>query len=334
MPQHLLAAGVATGIGSLPHRDAAVAATLVLRCLPELPAAPQLPLRTPFEQMLPQWARAIPGVEIAEDGSLRVGDLPESGGRLNVEFDRTAHGGLLTFLDVAATQPVPPRAIKAQITGPLTIGVALVDAGWAPEPAFELAARAARAWVVEVERLVEARLPGAGLVLFLDEPELVRWRDGNAPLDREAATDMLSSALATAGCVTGVHVCGRGDVRLALDAGPDVLGLEVATLRLDDAVSLARYLDGDGWIAWGAIPTDRPVGEQPAPLWKALLDTWCELTRRGCDPLRLRGQAMVSPACGLAGHGASQAERAMRLARELGNRVQDQAAATKLTIGA
>ena len=102
----------------------------------------------------------------------------------------------------------------------------------------------------------------------------------------------------------------------------------------DDAIALSRFLDGGGWIAWGAVPTHGPIGEHPSPLWKSLLDVWCELTRRGCDPVRLRQQALVAPACGLAGHGPSQAERAMLLARELGNRVHDQAAATKLAIGA
>jgi hypothetical protein len=129
-------------------------------------------------------------------------------------------------------------------------------------------------------------------------------------------------------------VCGHGDLRIALDAGPDIVHLDVASLELDDAVAISRYLDGDGWIAWGAIPTQRPVGEQPQPLWKALLDAWCELTRRGCDPVQLRAQALVAPACGLAGHGASQAERAMLLAREIGNRVHDHAAATRLSVGA
>jgi hypothetical protein len=69
-------------------------------------------------------------------------------------------------------------------------------------------------------------------------------------------------------------------------------------------------------------------------LWKALVDVWCELTKRGCDPIRLRNQAVVTPACGLAGHGPSQAEHAMRLAREIGARVLDQSAATRLSVGA
>src|SRR5262249_60844334 len=100
------------------------------------------------------------------------------------------------------------------------------------------------------------------------------------------------------------------------------------------APGVAGFLEGRGWMAGGACPPPGPGGEQAQPLWRALLDGWCELPRRGCDPVQLRAQALVAPACGLAGHGASQAERAMLLAREIGNRVHDHAAATKLAVGA
>ena len=97
-----------------------------------------------------------------------------------------------------------------------------------------------------------------------------------------------------------MHVCGAGNRRLALEAGPQVLGVEVGDDLVDDADVLARHLDADGWIASGAVPTDRPVGESVEPLWRALVGVWCELTRRGCDPVRLRTQSVVTPACGLA----------------------------------
>ncbi len=99
-------------------------------------------------------------------------------------------------------------------------------------------------------------------------------------------------------------------------------------------VGLARFLDGDGWIAWGAVPTDRPVGESADPHWRVLARVWCELTRRGCDPVPLRTRGMITPACGLAGYGASQAERVLGIARELAARVHDQAVAARLTLGA
>ena len=134
-------------------------------------------------------------------------------------------------------------------------------------------------------------LPDTTLVLFFDEPALVCWRDDEGPIEREVAIDMLSTALAATHAVSGVHVCGEGDVRLALDAGPDIVHLDVDCFELTDAVAMSRFLEGDGWVAWGAIPTHRPVGEHAQPLWKNLLDLWCELTaevaiRCGCGAKR------------------------------------------------
>ncbi len=329
-----LVAGMATAIGSVPHRDAHSAAALVLRCLPELPAAPELPLRSPLEGVIAQWAGAVPGVDVRPDGSLEITEPLDALAPVQPTFANETHCGLLTFLEVAAAQPRPPKTVKVQLVGPLTLGVALVDAGASAETAFPLAARVARAWTRALEQLVALSLPNARAVVFFDEPALVRWRDAEPPVEREVAIDLLSTALAAATGASGVHVCGRGDLRLALDAGPNIVHFDTALFDIDDASALSRFLEGDGWVAWGAIPTHKPVGEQPQPLWKALLDLWCELTRRGCDPVRLRAQALVAPACGLAGHGASQAERAMLLAREIGNRVHDHAAATKLAVGA
>jgi hypothetical protein len=324
---------LATGIGSLPHKDASVAAQVVLKEHGRLPSAPQLPLRNAREALIPQWARALPEVSVQIDGCLAI-DLHADAGPPDPGFADDAHGGLLAFLDLAASSPTPLSRVKVQIAGPLTLGVALREAGLPTERAFRRAAEATRAWAVAIESLVTTRLPDASLLMFFDEPALVLWQEQRAPIEREAAIDILSGALATPTCMTGVHVCGDGDRRLALEAGPQVLGVEVSDELLADADALARHLDADGWIAWGAVPTDRPVGESVEPLWRALVGVWCELTRRSCDPVRLRNQGVITPACGLAGHGPTQAERALRLARMLSERVQDHVAAARLTLGA
>jgi methionine synthase II (cobalamin-independent) len=327
-----LAPALATAIGSLPHTDPHAAAELVLRAHPRFPAAPQLPVRTPLESIVAQWARALPEVTVRDDGSITVRGATNEPPA--AAFDDVAHAGLLAFLDVAARNGLSPPRVKVQIAGPLTLGLALRQCGLPPSQAFRRSGEAARAWAVAVEELVRARLPGAALVLFFDEPALVAWRRDDAPIEHEAAVDVLSGALAAPECPTGVHVCGPGDLRLALEAGPQVLGVEVGDTLVDDADVLGRHLDADGWVAWGAVPTDRPVGESVEPLWRALVSVWCELTRRGCDPIRVRTQSVVTPACGLAGHGPTQAERALRLARELADRVHDQAIAARLTLGA
>lgn len=328
----LLVTGLATSIGSLPHIEPRDAAEVVLRCHPELPAAPQLPMRTPLEGMVAQWARALPEVVVATDGSLRL-DPAVCDGEPLAAFDPRAHGGLLAFLDVASELSEGPRRVKVQVSGPLTLGMALRDAGMPVPRAFERGAAAARAWAIAVEELVVQRLPGTQALLVFDEPALVAWRDDDPPLERDAAIDLLSSVLAVPSCVTGVHVCGAGDRRLAFEAGPQVLAVEVRPDLVDDADVLARHLDADGWVAWGAVPTDRPVGESAEPLWRNFLGVWCELTKRGCDPVRLRTQALVTPACGLAGHGPTQAEWALRLTRELADRLRDESVAARLAVG-
>lgn len=328
-----LVAGLATSIGSLPHTDADAAAHAVLTQHPDLPAAPQLPERTPLEGLIAQWARALPEVQVEPDGTLTVDSVPDLRDPL-ATFDAEAHGGLLTFLDHAALVSPSLRRVKMQLVGPLTLGVALHRAGMPARRAFERAAEATRVWVGAIEDLFADRLGEAALVLFFDEPSLVLWTDDDAPLEREDAIDILSNVLAVPECLTGVHVCGSGNRRMAFEAGPQILALDVRPDMVADADILARHLDADGWIAWGAVPTDRPVGELVDPLWRALAEVWCELTKRGSDPLQLRMQALVTPDCGLAGHGITQAERALRLARELAQRVERQVAAARLTVGA
>jgi len=323
--------GLATGIGSLPFASATEAAELVLHVHPDLPAVPQL--ASPREGVVAQWACALPEVTVAPDGALLL-DPTLIGAPVHAAFTADAHAGLLGFLDVAAAHETAITRVKAQVVGPLTLGVALVDAGMPVDVAFDRAALAVSAWLEALDDLFATRLRGVRPLVFLDEPALVLWKRGDAPIEREDAVDLLSGALAACTFETGVHVCGDGDVRLAFEAGSTVLGLPVSDALVNDVGSLVRHLDADGWIAWGAVPTDRPVGESPEPLWRRLVTLWCELTRRGCEPLRLRNQAIITPACGLVGHGPSQAERALRLASDLAERVATQSAAARLTAGA
>jgi hypothetical protein len=283
--------------------------------------------------MVARAVRALPEVHVEPDGTFRV-DWSTDEAPVEPVLDDVAHAGLLAFLDAAARAPEPPRRVKVQTVGPLTLGVALQRAGMPQTRAFRRAGELARAWAATLEETVTERLPQSLPVLFLDEPALVLWRRGRGPLDHEAAVDLLSGALAAAACTTGVHACGDSDLRLALEAGPRIIGVEVSHALVEDAATIARHLDAGGWVAWGAVPTNRPVGQSCDPLWRELVTVWCELTRRGCDPVSLRTQALVTPACGLAGHDDGQAEHLLGLARQMAHRVHDHAVAARLTVGA
>jgi methionine synthase II (cobalamin-independent) len=327
--------GAVTSIGSLPHRDADSAAAFVLRHHGSLPAAPQLPRRSPLEGMLAQGARGIPGVTVRADGTLDVDVAAlDPSAPTTPTFDGASHAGLLAFLSLAGGRTEP---VKLQLTGPVTLGLALIEAGADPSVAYPVAAAAVRAEGAALLAHCRRRLPEAPLVVFLDEPGLVRVADGGLGIEPEATVDLLSHALAALeeDAVTGVHCCGPTDWRLASAAGATILSLPVdLTSCLAAAGPLNGHLDRGGWIAWGVVPTHEPLGTDPDRLWRRLSGVWCELVQAGCDPVQLRTQALVTPACGLAGHGVSQAARALKLATTVAARVTDQAVAARLSAGA
>lgn len=331
----VLRPGAVTSIGSLPHRDADSAAGFVLRHHASLPAVPQLPRRSPLEGMVAQAARGIVGVRVTPDGTLVVDPAAlDPAAPTQPTFDGSSHAGLLAFLSLAAGRTDP---VKLQLTGPITLALAFLYAGAAPDVALGVAVAAVRAEGTALLALCRRRLPDAPFLVFLDEPGLVGSGALELGIEGEAVVDVLSSALAVVedDATTGIHCCGPTDWRIPSTAGATVLSVPVDHLPvMASATAISAHLERGGWIAWGVVPTHEPLGDDPDRLWRRLSSLWCELVQVGCDPVQLRTQALVTPACGLAGHGVSQAARAMELASAVAARVTDQAVAARLSAGA
>lgn len=334
--RRILHPGVPSAIGSLPHSDAEAAADLALQLQPELPAAPQLPRRNRAEGMLAQVAAGMSGITVRGDGCGLVVDrrklaAPDTGAPLDPEAWRST-----TAFLAAASRAGHAGPVKLQVAGPVTLGLALTAAGVKPTRAFALAGTVVQGRVQALVTAAAASLPASPVVVVLDEPGLTAYPSGNIPLAAEDTIDLLSGALAAAGRdnLAGVHCCGPTDWRMVLHAGPDLLSLPVDAAVGDDVAGLAMFLDRGGWVAWGAVPTDRPIGERDDLHWRRLNILWGELARNGCDPMRLRTQAVVTPACGLAMHHETQVAQVYGLVRRLGERVQDQALAARMSAGA
>ncbi len=334
--------GTPTAIGSLPHLDREAAVAEVLERFPELPAAPSLPALDRREGMVAQAAWGIRGVDVGPDGSLTVdpGALEPGAPLTDPELDGPPFATLRAFLAAVAGRTDP---IKVQLTGPVTLGLALRRAGVADELAYLVAGGAVRE---RAGHIVAAAMDAtvAPVVAFVDEPGLGCGPGGRAPdlgLAAEAVTDLVSGALATleSSAVTGLHCCGSTDWRTVIQAGPDVLSVPVdagpvAAGLIGAAGALIGFLERGGWVAWGAVPTDGPVGEGAARPWRVLSALWCELEQAGCDPVRLRRQGLITPACGLGLHGLDQAGAVLDLTRLLADRLRHQVVGTKFSVGA
>jgi hypothetical protein len=329
-----LAPGTPSAVGSLPHLDPIEAARTALALTPELPAAPQLPRRHHLEGMLAQVAAGVPGITVV-GGALEVDRRRLAAPADAAELDAEAWAGRLPYHDVGAADGHHGPS-KLQLTGPVTFGLALVHAGVKPARAFAVAGSVVRQRVRALVRRAGEVLPGTPVVLVLDEPGLTAYVADGFPLGADDTIDLLSGGLAAAkgAAMAGVHCCGPTDWRLVLHAGPDLLSMPVDASVGDDAAGLSAFLDRGGWIAWGAVPTDRPIGDREDVHWRGLTSLWCDLSRNGCDPLRLRTQAILTPACGLGLHRPEQVGPVHDLVRRVAERVQDQALAARMSAGA
>lgn len=328
--------GVATSIGSLPHGDVDEAIAFVLRHTPFLPAAPTLPRVDPTELMVPQGLWGVHGVEVHDDGTCSVPD-PGALDPAAELGDRSLSGRPFAswrrFLDVVAGRDEP---IKLQLTGPVTLGLVLVDAGVPAHIAFSVAGRVASMRAQDLVDLADAKAPGVERVVVFDEPGLVGGQRDDLPLPADQVIDVLSGALASIEhrALTGVHVCGPTDWRLVLAAGPGLLSLPVGANVTGSASTINAYLERGGWIAWGAVPTDGPLGEQTSRSWRHLSMQWCELVQNGCDPALLRRHALVTPVCGLATHDETQAGHVFDLTVQIAEKIHDQLTGIRLSVGA
>ncbi|HKH04439.1 MAG TPA: hypothetical protein VKA65_04700 [Acidimicrobiales bacterium] len=330
-----LSVGLATGVGSVPHDDVDEAIGFVLEHSPRLPAAPSLPRRSRVEGMIAQAAWGITGVSVLPDGSLLVDE-----GVVDPEEPLTDLGvggepfvGLRSFLKAVEGRTAP---FKVQITGPLSLGIALHAVGVPATKAFAVASNAVKARAREVLQVAQAAAPEAPLVMFLDEPGLTAALDPGFPLPLGETLDLVSSALAVieGRAVAGLHCCGRADWQAVLQAGPQIVSLPVGFGASEHTSAFVNYLEAGGWVAWGAVPTDKPLGETADILWRRLRAEWDVLVDSGCDPIVLVEQSMVTPACGLATLALPFARRVVGLTSELARRLEDTAVRMGIDLGA
>jgi hypothetical protein len=315
-------AAATIGIGSLPHRDVRAAAEFSFEAFDVL-TLPSLPRRCPAEAPIAQALGGTPGVTLGQYGTVAI-DVSRLDPEADVltEFGSDRFAGFRTCLDLAVERG-HDGPVKWQFVGPISVGVALRRAGATPDVAFSMASRVVRSHVRSIGARVSEALPKSPQLVVIDEPFLDDVMAHDFPIAPDEAVDLLSSAMASIefSATVGVHVCGDIDVATLTASGPKVLSLPARPSLVPYAGYLARFLDRGGVIAWGAVPTEGPIGGAVGRTAARLEAVWRDLAERGCDPVRLREQSLISPQCGLGGHSTSVAERVCSTTRAVSRAV-------------
>ncbi|WP_420814407.1 methionine synthase [Jiangella ureilytica] len=324
----------ATGVGSLPLTDRDEAARIAVGELPDFPHLPELPARGVGADMIGRAASLLVDLHV---------DLQPAGWRLvdraGADERRAASflGADVDALEIAAYGYQGP--LKVQVAGPLTLaasvelnrGGALVSDGGARRDVAASLAEGVADFVAEVAR----RVPGASVVLQLDEPSLPAVLAGSIPtvsgfgrvraVDTPEAVALLSSvvtAVSGAGVPVVVHCCAPSvPIGVVRSAGAVAVSLDVGVLGAADLEPLAEAVDA-GLALWPGIvpslrpstpPSDRELAQRIVGLWRRLDQS----------PADMAARTVVTPSCGLAGADPDWARRAYILARTTGRAFAD-----------
>jgi methionine synthase II (cobalamin-independent) len=314
----------ATGIGSMPGEDFAETTRLVLGQLPELTHLPELPARGVIAGMIGRTAAIVAdlGFDLQPAG-WRLTDAPG----LDHRRARSLLGQDLDTLE-ELTQGYAGQ-LKVQVVGPWTMA-ATVEKPRGDKMLSDYGARRELAQALAeglVDHLadVQRRVPGASLVLQVDEPALPFAMSGQVPtasgfhrhrsVDAPAASQALEWVIAAAGSTpTVVHCCAPdAPVGLFRGAGAQAVSVDLAVLAAAAYDELGTVLDqgGEAWL--GVVPSSGSA----VPTTRSVLDrTLRLLDMLGFDPEEVSDQLVLTPACGLAGADASYAREALRVVHE------------------
>ncbi len=335
----ILRPGESMGVGSLPHRDVIVAAEFAWSAT-TIPTMPTLPRRSPAEAMIAQALVGIEGVTVGQYGGISVDvAMLKKDSVIVTDITDDAFVGYRAFLDVAGARR-NSQLIKWQFVGPVTLGMTLVRTGVPTVIAFDLALRAVRSHIQALENIVAAVLPASTQLIMVDEPLLTEALAGESDVSPDAIVDLVSGALAAISPdnLNGIHCCADSEWTALFSMGAAVLSIPVPSGRaIADIEAVAsritEHLELGGIIAWGALRTDGPIPTAADRAWKSLTGMWCSLVRKGVDPILLRKQSIVTPVCGLGMHTDEIAIQVMGLVDEISLKVQEQATASRLTLG-
>ena len=227
-----------------------------------------------------------------------------------------------------------PLAVKGQIVGPVTFGTSLCDRNgkaifYDPQlrdASVRLLALRAR-W--QVRRLAALGRP---VLLFIDDPAITGFGSSiYIGLSREDICQGLGAmidAVHLEGGLAGVHICANADWTLVLDSAADVLSFD-AYAFFDQFViyreAIRCFLDRGGLIAWGLVPTLSPEDlrrETTGSLFAQWEAKSAQVAALGIDPKRLWVQSLITPACGMGTLSVELALKALRLTRELSDRIR------------
>ncbi|MFC7534414.1 methionine synthase [Actinoplanes sp. GCM10030250] len=357
MPDFPWPVGAATGIGSLPGSDVAEAQRIIFGELPDLPHLAELPARGPGADIIGRSAGFLVELPVQlyagrwQVASRPGKDLRRTADLLERDLDQLTEQGE-GFTGTVKVQATGPWTLAAGLDLPIG-GRMLRDPG-AVRDLTDSLAEGLRRHVADVRR----RLPGATVLLQLDEPSLPAVLAGHVPtesglsayrsVDGPDAATRLRTIVEVVEAPVVVHCCAPGvPLQVVRDSGAVALALDLSLVK--DLDPLGEAIEAGLGIFAGAAPSlpsepsgsgssnsgpsnSGPSGSGPSrsgpsgsgPDAKRIAERVRTLWQRlGFPAARLPQQVVITPACGLAGAPPAYARALLKACTEAGRRISE-----------
>ena len=345
---------LATGIGSMPFKDVEYAVDVSITKLAEAPFWPQLPKLDLNEQMEIQYSEGMPCIVIDREKGRMYFDTSGDYSEAFAEFyeaymmamDPDEGTGDCSALAISpdfskGLYPMEKRLqslgsklpfVKVQTTGPCSFALTIVDENKrAIYYNEEFRDVVIKALAMKCRWQIQKFQPYAERVIcFVDEPILSGFGSSTyISVKREDVVAHLAEmieAIHMDNGIAGIHCCGNTEWSILIDAGVDIVNFDA--FGYGDTIAMypeavKTHLERGGMLAWGIVPTSKPIQEQTVETMVAHFEKMMDnLASRGVDKQLIAEQAIVTPSCGTGSMDPADAEKVFEMTALLSKTMQ------------
>jgi methionine synthase II (cobalamin-independent) len=327
---------VITGIGSFPFNNVDEAIDLIFSTCGEVPFWPQLPKRSPLENMYTTFLEGVPSVVIDTEKNTAYVDTKQAEG-IEQFYDNVASDvidsfritdnvapGFYRFLERLKEIQGGVRYIKCQVTGPFSMGLGLKDEDGTPiiynNSFYDIIKKAIHMKAKWMIHTIQSAYPEKDIIIFFDEPYMVSFGSAYVSVSKEDAISALNEVTEGLQAKTGIHICGNTDWSVPFNSNINIVNYDAYTY-LDTIFyyphDLARFLTRGGQIAPGIVPSvQEDLAVSTLDVLEKRVDEFLTKIRTSAGAIP-RDNFFITTSCGVGNLSSGEARKAMELLHKL-----------------
>jgi hypothetical protein len=299
-----------TAMGIMPHRDVDQALKLALSL--DIPFWPQLPNVSLYEDMYVQTSEHFPGIAINFEKGRLVFKTARFEEDLNDYFTKMEHPETYAltqeysrvFKRFLSKNLKGYKAIRGQITGPVSFGFKVLDENLKPIIYNEEVKTILFDFIQKKVNLQyqELKKKNPNAFVWVDEPGLGYVFSGLSGYnDQQAKKDYYDFVQGLEG-PKGLHLCAEVNLPYLLELGIEILSFDafqIGFMPKEYAWSVAEFIKKGGVISWGIVPTESSVLsiQTPEKLASILSNYWKVISENtGLPSRQIAEQSLIAPA--------------------------------------